>query len=224
MSSLRAPPNQLSMAAQWNRFAGRDSAGLLDPECSSQPGGHLHCQSQQPRRCCDQHTRNLWPCVCLPRLPNNPESNKLRRWPSDLERHCHRDSPLQYQWFLNATNLLLDQTNAALVLPNAQGTNTGNYSVLIANSAGSITSSVARLTIVEADFGDAPEPGYPTTLANNGARHVLVSGVFLGARIDFEPDGQPSDSATVMIQPGQGTKMVSFLPVLYTLAKQKPFK
>jgi hypothetical protein len=52
----------------------------------------------------------------------------------------------------------------------------------------------------ELDFGDADDSllivGYPTLLANNGARHVLVPGVFLGASIDAEPDGQPDGTAT----------------------------
>ncbi len=39
------------------------------------------------------------------------------------------------------------------------------------------------------DFGDAPAP-YPTILAQDGARHT-ASGLFLGARRDAEPDGQP---------------------------------
>ncbi len=37
------------------------------------------------------------------------------------------------------------------------------------------------------DFGDAPTP-YPTTLAENGARH-LATGPTLGATRDIEPDG-----------------------------------
>ncbi len=50
------------------------------------------------------------------------------------------------------------------------------------------------------DFGDAPEIPrlgfyYPTTLINNGARHTIVPGVFLGSFIDAEPDGQPSLNA-----------------------------
>jgi subtilisin family serine protease len=43
------------------------------------------------------------------------------------------------------------------------------------------------------DFGDLPAP-YPTTLAQNGARHG-TSAYFLGARIDNEFDGQPSFDA-----------------------------
>jgi|GEM_PF-2957264 len=46
------------------------------------------------------------------------------------------------------------------------------------------------------DFGDAPDPTYPTLLANNGARHVIVPGMFLGALIDGEADGQPDATAT----------------------------
>ena len=43
----------------------------------------------------------------------------------------------------------------------------------------------------ELDFGDAPDPTYPTLLASNGPRHVVTS-LFLGALIDAEPDGQPN--------------------------------
>ncbi|GAB6185874.1 GEVED domain-containing protein [Thermopirellula anaerolimosa] len=43
------------------------------------------------------------------------------------------------------------------------------------------------------DYGDAPAP-YPTTLADNGARH-LTGSLRLGARIDAEGDGRPSVAA-----------------------------
>jgi len=44
------------------------------------------------------------------------------------------------------------------------------------------------------DFGDAPDPTYPTLLASDGARHAL-SGLFLGAGVDAELDGQPDPAA-----------------------------
>ena len=47
---------------------------------------------------------------------------------------------------------------------------------------------------LERDFGDAPDP-YPTLLANNGARHVISAGVYMGAGVDAEPDGQPDPHA-----------------------------
>lgn len=46
------------------------------------------------------------------------------------------------------------------------------------------------------DFGDAPDPTYPTLLASTGASHILGSNVYLGACVDHEPDGQPSADAT----------------------------
>ena len=43
------------------------------------------------------------------------------------------------------------------------------------------------------DFGDAPQTGtsYPTTLANNGARHVIGSGTYLGSKVNGESIGLP---------------------------------
>ena len=48
---------------------------------------------------------------------------------------------------------------------------------------------------LEFDYGDAPAPQYPTLLAQNGAHHILTPGVFLGAGIDPELDGQPDANA-----------------------------
>ena len=45
------------------------------------------------------------------------------------------------------------------------------------------------------DFGDAPDPSYPTLAASNGASHVVVPGINLGNNIDAEPDGQPDANA-----------------------------
>ncbi len=50
------------------------------------------------------------------------------------------------------------------------------------------------------DFGDAPDNletlmDYPTLLASNGARHIIVPGVYLGSKVDPEPDGQPGVGA-----------------------------
>jgi hypothetical protein len=47
----------------------------------------------------------------------------------------------------------------------------------------------------ELDFGDAPDPNYPTLLASNGARHILDGVTFLGLLIDAEPDGLQDPNA-----------------------------
>jgi uncharacterized repeat protein (TIGR01451 family) len=49
--------------------------------------------------------------------------------------------------------------------------------------------------ILGLDFGDAPDPTYPTLLASDGARHQLLGTLFLGAAVDAEPDGRPSSGA-----------------------------
>jgi hypothetical protein len=46
------------------------------------------------------------------------------------------------------------------------------------------------------DFGDAPDPTYPTLLASNGARHYIVPGFNLGAIVDAETNGLPNANAT----------------------------
>ncbi len=48
----------------------------------------------------------------------------------------------------------------------------------------------------ELDFGDAPDPNYPTYLAKDGARHVIDPAVYMGLLIDAETDGQPDATAT----------------------------
>jgi uncharacterized repeat protein (TIGR01451 family) len=55
--------------------------------------------------------------------------------------------------------------------------------------------SVDTDTIRDVDYGDAPDPTYPTLLASDGARHVLGIGPFLGAAVDGDPDGQPNGLA-----------------------------
>ncbi len=51
------------------------------------------------------------------------------------------------------------------------------------------------LFIEELDFGDAPDPTYPTLYGSDGARHILGYGLYLGSSVDDEPDGQPTAGA-----------------------------
>lgn len=53
------------------------------------------------------------------------------------------------------------------------------------------------VTLAGQDYGDAPDPTYPTLFASNGARHpvVPVSNPQLGASVDTEPNGQPNAGA-----------------------------
>ncbi|HFQ94828.1 MAG TPA: hypothetical protein ENK32_12500, partial [Anaerolineae bacterium] len=48
---------------------------------------------------------------------------------------------------------------------------------------------------VEVDWGDLPSASYETVLADNGARHLIDGQAFLGAGVDAELDGQPTNTA-----------------------------
>src|SRR5690349_7392805 len=56
-------------------------------------------------------------------------------------------TPLHYQWALNGGELA-DQTNTSLTLTALKTSDGGDYAVVITNSAGSVTSRVARLDLV----------------------------------------------------------------------------
>jgi hypothetical protein len=55
--------------------------------------------------------------------------------------------PLSYQWRFNGANLA-GATNPTLLLTKVQAGQDGNYSVVVSNSYGAVTSAVARLTVV----------------------------------------------------------------------------
>ncbi len=56
------------------------------------------------------------------------------------------DAPLSYQWRLNGANLG-DETNSVLEVANVQAAHIGNYTVVITNNHGAVTSSVAALQL-----------------------------------------------------------------------------
>ena len=95
--------------------------------------------------------------------------------------------PPVFQWQFNGTNIAgAMATN--FTVTSAQTTNEGNYTVFIANAAGSITSSPANLSLYR-EFGRAPVP-YPSLLASDGARHLIVPGYQLGTTNLASTDAQ----------------------------------
>jgi hypothetical protein len=56
-------------------------------------------------------------------------------------------TPLSYQW-QNAQGVVVGATNATFTIGNAQATNSGDYSVVVSNSFGSVTSAMASVTVV----------------------------------------------------------------------------
>ena len=76
----------------------------------------------------------------------------------------------------------------------------GTYSVTVQSGQGTFpmmfgNRQTAGGTGQELDWGDAPDPSYPTLEDSGGASHTIVDGFHLGASIDPEPNGRPSTDA-----------------------------
>ncbi|MEH2325191.1 MAG: DUF4347 domain-containing protein [Nostoc sp.] len=79
--------------------------------------------------------------------------------------------------------------------PTATGADTVNFTYTAIDSL-TAESSAATVTMPFAavDYGDAPD-SYGTLLASNGARHT-ITGLYLGAGVSADSDGQPNATAT----------------------------
>lgn len=101
--------------------------------------------------------------------------------------------PLSYQWYFNGQNLV-GQMASSLTVINAQLTNSGSYSVIVTNTYGSVTSSVAVLSVFSPPLTPAPNPPTanlttqlpPTNLIarpripSGDQFKVFTNGVFMG--------------------------------------------
>ncbi|MBW8863530.1 MAG: immunoglobulin domain-containing protein [Verrucomicrobia bacterium] len=91
-------------------------------------------------------------------------------------------APLSYQWLFNGTNLV-GATNTVYTQTNVQAANTGNYSVVVTNSSGNVTSSVALLALsFLADFDSYATPSIVTNVGTTD-----------GYKIFFGADSGPVD-------------------------------
>jgi hypothetical protein len=99
--------------------------------------------------------------------------------------------PLSYQWRFNGTSIP-SATAATYTIPNVQASNSGNYDVVVSNSGGSVTSTVASLTVLSS-----------TILANGSFESGYASWTATGNQ---EINLRASDGvSSVQFNPGQTT-------------------
>jgi pectate lyase len=84
-------------------------------------------------------------------------------------------APLSYQWYFNTNTLIANATNAFLTLADVQATNAGIYSVTVSNSAGSVPSAYALLTVAAANTAPTLSPIADTNI--NAGVTLVVTGV-----------------------------------------------
>ena len=82
--------------------------------------------------------------------------------------------PLNYQWYFNGSPLA-NATNATLAFAVVQMNNAGNYSVVVANSLGSVTSSNALLTVLTPLTVSITSPTKPYARYWQPGRHIIDS-------------------------------------------------
>ena len=92
------------------------------------------------------HTVALVPTVA-PSITAQPQSQKVTVGQNATFTAMATGNWLSYQWRKDGENLIGD-TGATLYLVNVQTNQAGNYTVVISNASGSVTSSVANLTII----------------------------------------------------------------------------
>jgi len=80
-----------------------------------------------------------------------------------------------FQWFFNGM-ALSGQTNSALALLNVRSCDAGSYHVVLSNSLGAATSSVATLTVTNAPALLSPGGSFVTTTQTECASLTLVGG------------------------------------------------
>jgi endonuclease/exonuclease/phosphatase family metal-dependent hydrolase len=84
-------------------------------------------------------------------------------------------APLAYQWRFNNANLS-GANNSSFTITNAQNTNVGNYTVVITNSAGSVTSAVATLTLTSEPVIHSQPQNLNVAVGENAAFSVTAVG------------------------------------------------
>jgi len=80
---------------------------------------------------------------------------------------------LSYQWYFNTNTALIGATNASLILTNIQTANSGGYSVVVTNSAGSVASTNAELAV---SAGTYARPQLSSLVLSNGVLSLTIAG------------------------------------------------
>jgi hypothetical protein len=85
-------------------------------------------------------------------------------------------APFTYQWYLGTTKLGGGSTSSNLTLNSVQPTNAGNYTVVVNNNYGSITSAVATLTVYILPTITTQPQGQVVTAGQTASFSVAASG------------------------------------------------
>ena len=106
-------------------------------------------------------------------------------------------APLGYQWRKNGTNIS-SATNTSYSIAAVSTNDAGTYSCVVSNSAGSVTSSNATLTVV--DSTDTDGDGLPDAWENGTLRYQVIEGSFTWQEAKGDAEARGGHMATVTAQ------------------------
>ena len=115
---------------------------------------------------------------------------------------------LRYQWLLSPFSLP-NATNSSLVIANAQLSDTGDYYVIVADLAGSVTSSVAHLTVVTSFAPTILSPA----ISNTNFTFSFQSIAGKSYVVQYKDDLQAASWQTLQTIPGDGSLKSVVTPV-----------
>ena len=96
--------------------------------------------------------------------------------------------PLSYRWYFNGLNLDL-ATNAVLTINNLSSTNVGSYQAVVTNAYGSITSSIATLTLMRSTIVAWGDNTYGQTNVPAGLNNATAIAAGDFHNLTLQPDG-----------------------------------
>ncbi|HEX7653232.1 MAG TPA: immunoglobulin domain-containing protein, partial [Verrucomicrobiae bacterium] len=103
--------------------------------------------------------------------------------PVTLSTTISGDAPLTCQWYKNGNPLTFDigfldiiTTSNNLVIPSAQWYQIGSYQIVVSNPAGSVTSSVAQLTVLTPPIQDGFAAPFTALIGGSGSFNVSAYG------------------------------------------------
>lgn len=111
-----------------------------------------------------------------PSITSNPTNLTVGTGDSAVFSVVAQGSALQYQWFDNTGSQIDGETNASLTLNSIDTTDAGNYSVIVSNAVGAVTSSNAVLTVLGPPIIITPPDSHTATLSNATTFAVEAAG------------------------------------------------
>lgn len=107
--------------------------------------------------------------------------------------------PLSYQWYFDEATALTDATNATLTIVNAQAGNAGNYTVVVTNIEGAVTSVVATLTVNTLPVVTVNSE----TICSGGSATLTATTAAASPSYLWSPGG--ATTASIMVSPASTT-------------------